>query len=175
MSTIDSQGMLKQILKAWTNGANPNEQLSAKNINLFGFSRENMALHKYTSTVFQLIIEKFVPIILYPWYSSYVHFAPSFSFQEFLEWKWWVCGFIMAIFGMLGLVGNLMSLAVLMRPKIRDTSFNQLLAVMCIVDSLFIACNIMSCLQALGVKNGNYIFTNFYVIYYYFFFLIMSI
>ena len=63
----------------------------------------------------------------------------------------------MAIFGILGLVGNLMSLAVLMRPKIRDTSFNQLLAVMCIVDSLFIACNIMSCLQALGVKNGNYI------------------
>ena len=61
----------------------------------------------------------------------------------------------MAMVGILGLAGNLMSLAVLMRPKIRGISFNQLLAVMCIVDSLFISCNIMSCLQALGVKYND--------------------
>ena len=31
----------------------------------------------------------------------------------------------MAIVGIMGLAGNLMSLAVLMRPKLRDASFNQ--------------------------------------------------
>ena len=33
--------------------------------------------------------------------------------------------------------------------------FNKLLAVMCIVDSLFISCNIMSILRSLGVKYGK--------------------
>ena len=37
-----------------------------------------------------------------------------------------------------------------------EHAFNQLLAVMCIVDSLFISCNGMSILQALGVKNGKF-------------------
>ncbi len=62
----------------------------------------------------------------------------------------------MATVVLLGLVANAMSLVVLTRPKIRETSFNQLLAVMCIVDSLFIFCNIMSCLQAFGIKHGSY-------------------
>ena len=61
----------------------------------------------------------------------------------------------MALVAFLGLAANLMSLAVLMRPKIREISFNQLLSVMCIVDTLFISCNTMSCLQALGLKSGK--------------------
>lgn len=61
----------------------------------------------------------------------------------------------MAIVAILGLAANSMSLVVLTRPKIRETSFNQLLSIMCIVDSLFISCNILSCLQALGIKSGS--------------------
>ena len=44
-----------------------------------------------------------------------------------------------------------MSIIVLSRPKIRETSFNQLLLVVCIVDTVFIFCNIPSCLSALGI------------------------
>ena len=48
-----------------------------------------------------------------------------------------------------------MSLVVLLRPKIRETSFNQLLTVLCIVDTFFIFCNTFSCIHALGFKSGK--------------------
>ena len=57
-----------------------------------------------------------------------------------------------------------MSIIVLSRPKIRETSFNQLLLVVCIVDTVFILCNIPSCLTALGIKNGKNIFKLLYQI-----------
>ena len=57
-----------------------------------------------------------------------------------------------------------MSIIVLSRPKIRETSFNQLLLVVCIVDTVFIFCNIPSCLTALGIKNGKNIFKSLYQI-----------
>ena len=64
----------------------------------------------------------------------------------------------------LGIGGNSMSIIVLSRPKIRETSFNQLLLVVCIVDTVFILCNIPSCLTALGIKNGKNIFKLLYQI-----------
>ena len=58
----------------------------------------------------------------------------------------------MATVSIVGLIANLMSLVVLVRPKIRETSFNQLLAVVCIVDMLFLTCNSLACFQALGIQ-----------------------
>ena len=75
--------------------------------------------------------------------------------QDFLAWKWWVGGLVMIMIEIIGFLANSMSLVVLLRPKIRETSFNQLLAVLCIVDTFFIFCNTFSCIHALGVKNGK--------------------
>jgi len=74
--------------------------------------------------------------------------------QDFLAWKWWIGGLVMILIEIIGFLANSMSLIVLLRPKIRETSFNQLLAVLCIVDTFFIFCNTFSCIHALGVKNG---------------------
>ena len=54
-----------------------------------------------------------------------------------------------------GFIANSMSLVVLLRPKIRELSFNQLLTVLCIVDTFFIFCNTFSCIHALGFKSGK--------------------
>ena len=68
----------------------------------------------------------------------------------------------MAIIIICGVCANSMSMAVLSRPKLRETSFNQLLLVVCIVDTLFCICNIPACLTALGFKNGKYQFDPIY-------------
>ena len=62
----------------------------------------------------------------------------------------------MATVSIVGLIANLMSLVVLVRPKIRETSFNQLLAVVCIVDMLFLTCNSLACFQALGIQHRKF-------------------
>ena len=54
-----------------------------------------------------------------------------------------------------GLVANSMSMVVLFRPKIRAVAFNQLLFVLCGVDSFFLFCNSMSIGHALGLNNSK--------------------
>ena len=61
----------------------------------------------------------------------------------------------MTIVAILGLFGNLVSLAILLRKKIRSIAFNQLLSTLCIVDTIFLLCNCMSCAHALGYGQNS--------------------
>ena len=67
----------------------------------------------------------------------------------------------MTIVAILGLIGNSISLTILFRKKIRSVAFNQLLAVLCIVDTIFLMCNSLSCGHALGIDNGKKCLYNF--------------
>ena len=78
-----------------------------------------------------------------------------FYFQEFLNWKWYVGGMLTLFVALFGLVANSMSMVVLFRPKIRAVAFNQLLFVLCGVDSFFLFCNSMSIGHALGLNNSK--------------------
>ena len=60
----------------------------------------------------------------------------------------------------IGLSANLMSVVVLVRPKIRSVAFNQLLVVLCVVDSLFLCCNSLSMGHALGLDKSKYILSS---------------
>ena len=80
----------------------------------------------------------------------------SISFQAYLAWKWWVGGVVMSSVALIGLAANSMSMAVLRRPKLRAIAFNQLLFILCIVDTTFLLCNSLSCLHALGVNSCEY-------------------
>jgi len=73
--------------------------------------------------------------------------------KEFLNWKWYVGGMLTLFVALFGLVANSMSMVVLFRPKIRAVAFNQLLFVLCGVDSFFLFCNSMSIGHALGLNN----------------------
>ena len=84
-----------------------------------------------------------------------------FSIQDYFQWKWWVGGLAMTIVAILGLIGNSISLTILFRKKIRSVAFNQLLAVLCIVDTIFLLCNSLSCGHALGIDNGKKCLYNF--------------
>ena len=72
-----------------------------------------------------------------------------------MHWKWYVGGLLTLLVAFFGLVANSMSMAVLFRPKIRVVAFNQLLFVLCGVDSLFLFCNSMSIGHALGLNNSK--------------------
>ena len=89
------------------------------------------------------------------------NFIFFFSIQDYFQWKWWVGGLAMTIVAILGLIGNSISLTILFRKKIRSVAFNQLLAVLCIVDTIFLLCNSLSCGHALGIDNGKNCFYNF--------------
>ena len=75
--------------------------------------------------------------------------------QEYLDWKWWIGGIISIIIAFFGVFGNVTSMVVLSRPKIREVAFNQLLICLCVVDTLFLACNSLSMAHALGHDNGK--------------------
>ena len=80
---------------------------------------------------------------------------PVLHFQEFINWKWYVGGMLTLLVALFGLVANSMSMVVLFRPKIRAVAFNQLLFVLCGVDSFFLFCNSMSIGHALGLNNSK--------------------
>ena len=69
----------------------------------------------------------------------------------------------MAIVAVFGLIGNLTSMVVLARPKIREVAFNQLLTCLCIVDTLFLACNSLSIAHALGHDNCKYTLESYHL------------
>ena len=83
------------------------------------------------------------------------YFTILLHFQEFLNWKWYVGGMLTLFVALFGLVANSMSMVVLFRPKIRAVAFNQLLFVLCGVDSFFLFCNSMSIGHALGLNNSK--------------------
>ena len=58
----------------------------------------------------------------------------------------------MSTIAILGILGNSVSLAILLRKKIRGAAFNQLLSILCIVDTIFLVCNSLSCIYSLGWK-----------------------
>ena len=84
-----------------------------------------------------------------------LYFTILLHFQEFLNWKWYVGGMLTLFVALFGLVANSMSMVVLFRPKIRAVAFNQLLFVLCGVDSFFLFCNSMSIGHALGLNNSK--------------------
>ena len=84
-------------------------------------------------------------------------YSSFFFSQDFLDWKWWVGGILTIVVAIIGLSANLMSVVVLVRPKIRSVAFNQLLVVLCVVDSLFLCCNSLSMGHALGLDKSKYI------------------
>ena len=57
-----------------------------------------------------------------------------------------------------GLCGNLMSFTVLLRKKMRSEAFNQMLASLCVIDTIFLLCNPLSSLHALGINSRKYLF-----------------
>ena len=79
----------------------------------------------------------------------------SVTLQDYLDWKWWIGGIITIIVAFFGVCGNVTSMVVLSRPKIREVAFNQLLTCLCVVDTLFLACNSLSMAHALGHDNGK--------------------
>ena len=78
--------------------------------------------------------------------------------QEFRQLKWWLMGMIMGPLIVFGFCGNLMSITVLLRRKMRCEAFNQLLASLCVIDTIFILCNSMSCANALRISRKYGIF-----------------
>ena len=65
-------------------------------------------------------------------------------------------GMIMGLLIVFGFCGNLMSITVLLRRKMRCEAFNQLLASLCVIDTIFILCNAMSCAYALRINSRKY-------------------
>ena len=65
-------------------------------------------------------------------------------------------GMIMGPLIVFGFCGNLMSITVLLRRKMRCEAFNQLLASLCVIDTIFILCNSMSCAYALRINSRKY-------------------
>jgi hypothetical protein len=61
----------------------------------------------------------------------------------------------MTVVALLGFCANIMTIAVLLRPKLQNIAFNQLLTILCVVDTIFILCNSLSCAHALGINNGE--------------------
>ena len=82
----------------------------------------------------------------------------TFLKQEFRQLKWWLMGMIMGPLIVFGFCGNLMSITVLLRRKMRCEAFNQLLASLCVIDTIFILCNSMSCANALRISRKYGIF-----------------
>ena len=88
---------------------------------------------------------------------SSTEFLILFTFnQDFRQLKWWLMGMIMGPLIVFGFCGNLMSITVLLRRKMRCEAFNQLLASLCVIDTIFILCNSMSCAYALRINSRKY-------------------
>lgn len=86
-------------------------------------------------------------------YVIHVSSAEPFSpFQILLNWKFWINGVVTIIVAVFGLVGNFVSILVLLQPKMRN-SFNALLVALCVFDTLFIICNLLTSGPSFGIKD----------------------
>ena len=94
-----------------------------------------------------------VDLIDYWVFNTYLVFTFN---QDFRQLKWWLMGMIMGPLIVFGFCGNLMSITVLLRRKMRCEAFNQLLASLCVIDTIFILCNSMSCAYALRINSRKY-------------------
>ena len=62
----------------------------------------------------------------------------------------------MSIVDVIGLAANVTSMAILARERLRAIPFNHLLLTLVIFDTVFLVCNSLSCLHALGINNGKW-------------------
>ena len=69
-----------------------------------------------------------------------------------MTWKFWITGVISTILIILGFVGNSIAMYILRKPKMRS-AFNQLLIILCIIDSIFLLSNIPTTVMALGLRK----------------------
>ena len=69
-----------------------------------------------------------------------------------MEWKFWLTGVISTVLIIFGFVGNACAMYILRKPKMRS-AFNQLLIILCIIDSMFLLSNIPTTVMALGLRK----------------------
>ena len=80
-------------------------------------------------------------------------YYPKYSlFQSLMEWKFWLTGVISTVLIIFGFVGNACAMYILRKPKMRS-AFNQLLIILCIIDSMFLLSNIPTTVMALGLRK----------------------
>ena len=77
-------------------------------------------------------------------------------FQELKEWKFWVYGVVSSVLVILGILGNALATFILQKPRMKS-AFNQLLIVLCAIDSLFLLTNIPTITQSQGSSKINHI------------------
>ena len=81
-----------------------------------------------------------------------------------MTWKFWITGVISTILIILGFVGNSIAMYILRKPKMRS-AFNQLLIILCIIDSIFLLSNIPTTVMALGLSKFNVKYIIFQVLF----------
>ncbi len=69
-------------------------------------------------------------------------------------WKFWISGVVSSIFIIGGFVGNFIAMFILRKPKMRS-AFNQLLIVLCVIDTIFLLSNVPTTVVALGSRILN--------------------
>ena len=113
---------------------------------------------KAQNTNSEIKVQNFMKTNMNLQYSNCGQKSIKHKLQEYLDWKWWIGGIMMVIVALFGVLGNVTSMIVLVRPKIREVAFNQLLTCLCVVDTIFLACNSLSMAHALGHDNGKWVF-----------------
>jgi len=73
------------------------------------------------------------------------------DFESLMEWKFWLTGVISTVLIIFGFLGNACAMYILRKPKMRS-AFNQLLIILCIIDSMFLLSNIPTTVMALGLR-----------------------
>ncbi|XP_023335619.1 FMRFamide receptor isoform X2 [Eurytemora carolleeae] len=71
--------------------------------------------------------------------------------EEILAWKFWISGLLSLITGILGTLGNCMSLLILRQKEMRNI-FNDLLSAMCLADLLVIIASFVTSTRSLQIQ-----------------------
>ena len=75
-------------------------------------------------------------------------------FQTLNCWRFWLTGVATTVTAVFGLPGNVVSIMVLMQPRMSN-SFNHLLVALCVSDSIFILCQVVNAAGSLDISFGE--------------------